>query len=248
MKLAEYQRAFMRASLAREVTDEELFALGDRDRVRMYRRMVRSRIEAMAQKAFRRTFEAVGPLRFAESFARFLDEAGPKSPYLRDVVADFGAYARSDEALLQGGPAYARDLLTFEHAKWSLAYRAAAMPRVGEGGVREFDFEGVPVLNPVLARLVLDYTVHRDAVHDQRTLLFVYRPPSLDQVRWYASEPFFFAVIERASERQQPFVTSVREAAEQSGRELHQELVAMLSESVVTALERGVLIGSRAPA
>jgi hypothetical protein len=243
MKLAEYQRAVLRASLALEPSEGEFAMLGDAARFRMYRSMIRSRLEAMAKVAFAGALELAGPASFAASFARFLAEEGPRSPLLRDVIAAFGAYARDDAALLAASPAALRDVLAFERAKWSAAYA----PRRAdvEVGLREFDFEGEPVLNPVLHRLSLQHAVHEVGRPAEPTWLFVYRPAGLDQVRWYATTRFFFMVLERAGEVREPFVASVRAVADHEGLAVDEDLVNALATSVTLALTRGVLMGAR---
>ena len=57
MNLHEYQRSFVRASLSRDVSNAALAQLGDVERVRLYRNMIRSRFEDMARVAFRETLQ-----------------------------------------------------------------------------------------------------------------------------------------------------------------------------------------------
>jgi hypothetical protein len=242
MKLAEYQRAVVRASLALDPSEGEFVMLGDAARFRMYRSMIRSRLEAMAKVAFAGALELTGEQAFAASFARYLAEAGPQSPLLRDVIAAFGAFAGEDVALLAEGPPALRDVLAFERAKWCAAY--TAVPHAPDG-VREFDFEGEPVLNPVLHRLALSHAAHDTGRLATATWLFVYRPAELDQVRWYAADRFFFLVLARAVEVREPFALSVRAVAEAEGLAIDEELVETLASSVTLAISRGVLIGSR---
>jgi hypothetical protein len=61
------------------------------------------------------------------------------------------------------------------------------MPRVGEDGVRELDFECTQVLNPTLQSLALrhcrTHAAGHGAVPGALQLLF-YRPPGRDDARW----------------------------------------------------------------
>jgi len=141
-----------------------------------------------------------------------------------------------------------RDLLAFEHAKWCLAYQSGEQPAVGERGVRELDFAGVPVLNPVLARLSLGHAVHElegGACQAKPTPLLVYRPPRADEARWYVCEPLFFALLQRCAEQPGPLADKVREVAGELGRAIDEALLESLATSLTLALERGVLLGSR---
>jgi hypothetical protein len=245
MKLADYQRAVVRASLALDPSEGEFVMLGDAARFRMYRSMIRSRLEAMAKLAYAGALELAGGKAFGASFARFLAEVGPASPLLRDVIAAFGAFAEDDAILLAEAPAALRDVLAFERAKWCAAYAAAARPTAGEDGVREFDFEGEPVLNPVLHRLALSHAVHEAGRPAAPTWLLVYRPAELDHVRWYAADRFFFLVLDQAAREREPFAASVRAVAEREALTIDEALVETLASSVTLALTRGVLVGSR---
>src|SRR5262249_33887042 len=151
-----------------------------------------------------------------------LAAAPPKSPFLRDVIADFGVFARSDALLLREAPPFIADLLTFEETKWRLAYQHGG--HVLHEQVHEFVFERPPLINPVLQRLSLAHEVHESERREQRTLLLMYRPPSIDQVRWYVVDAFVFALFGRASEHSEPFSESVRHAAEASGRAVDEAL------------------------
>jgi hypothetical protein len=242
MNLHEYQRSFVRASLLREVSSEQLGAVGDVERVRLYRNMIRGRIEDMARVAFRETLQVVGESAFSACIARALAAAPPTSPLLRDVIAEFAPFARNDSALRSEAPDFLVDLLRFEETKWRLAYQHG---HVLHEQVHEFAFERVPFVNPVLCRLELAYAVHEAERKAERTLLLMYRPPSVDQVRWYAVDAFVFALLERAAKEAEPFSDSVRHAAEASGRSVDEALVQDLASAVTVALERGVLLGSR---
>jgi hypothetical protein len=247
MSLAAYQRAVLQASLAAEPAEAEFARLGDAERFRLYRRMVRSRLRDMAAVAFKQSLLALGAPAFDACFAQYLALAPPRSPFIRDVVADFGPFAR---AQLSGvGPEYVDDLLRFEESKWRVAYAPAQMPRVGEQGVRELDFEGAPVLNPTLSLLALRYAVHTlpeaEAAPGALSLL-IYRPPARDDVRWYAVDALLAAIVERVQGSGAASLAElVRAAAAQLELALDAELLENLASSLTLAISRGVLIGVR---
>jgi hypothetical protein len=228
-------------------------------RFQLYRHMIRTRLLGMTKLAFAGTLGAVGEDSFEASYGRYLAARPPRTPLLRDAVAEFGSFARDDQALLSAGPPLVADLLRFEEVKWWVAYRAAAYARVGEAGVRELDFEGVPVLNPTLELLSLQYAVHelvaegcveaRGAAREQNQkrplVLLVYRPPAKDDVRWYAADPLLADVLAQARVRPRASLAElVRDGASRCGLALDQTLLEQLASGVTAALERGVLLGS----
>ncbi len=242
-ELAEYQRALVRVSFAREPSASDLALLGEPERFRMYRSMVRSRLEGMAQVAFARTREALGQAAFSACFSRFLEERSPASPLIREVIASFGEFALDAAALFASAPGHARDMLRFEHAKWGLAYADVAQPEVGVDGVRELDFEGVPVLNPLLRCLRFSHRVHEPEPRADLTFLLMYRPAGVDQVRWYPVEDWFSELLEASSA--EPLVVTVRRVCERAGLAIDQDFLERLSAAIALALERGVWVGSR---
>lgn len=251
MSLSDYQRGVLRVSLSPDPAQGELAQLGDPERFRLYRRMVRSRLRDMAGVAFRQSLAALGAPQFDACFDRYLALAPPRSPYIRDVVADFGPFARAQLAL-GAGPAYLDDLLHFEETKWRVAYAPARMPRPGEEGVRELDFEGCPVLNPTLRLLSLAHAVHElpEAPPAPGALqLLVYRPPARDDVRWYAAGRLLGTVLVRVmgadGQRRESLADLVRAAAAQLELALDQVLLDDLASALTLAISRGVLIGVR---
>jgi hypothetical protein len=250
MDLLAYQRAFMRMSFAREPAPEDVALLGNQAAALLYRHMIRTRLEGMAKVAFKLSVELLGEGAFAACFARYLAAAPPKSPLIREVIAEFGPFAQSDAAVHAAGPACLADLLRFEEAKWRLAYAPA--PSVDRASLRELDFAGAPVWNPLLRLLSLAYPVHtattaggsgaqlaRDAC-----ALFMYRPPGSDEVRWYKADPFFAALVRHAQARARAsFGELIPVVARECGSAVDQELLESLATSLTLALERGVLLG-----
>jgi hypothetical protein len=272
MNLAEYQRRFIALSMAREATEQDFQEFGTPARFLMYRQMIRSRLLGMARLAFKGTRELLGPNAFDRTFECYLAERPPKSPLIRDVVADFGPFVLAAGPVRTAEPdrlspervALVSDLVRFEEAKWRVAY--AKVPRlvVGEGELRELDFEGVPVLNPALVQLTLAHPVHELASADGQAngidsgspgsqarrsepfQLLVYRPPSSDDIRWYPCGPLLGAVFAGAQDGAAlSLVELVRKAATSLGKELDAELLEELATGVTLALQRGVLLGSR---
>jgi hypothetical protein len=247
MELAAYQRAFMRMSFALEPDERDLAAVGAREQALLYRHMIRARLLGMAKVAFKGALLALGEELFAGGFARYLSQAPPRSALIRDVIGDFGCFARGDALLTANAPAYLCDLLCFEEHKWRLAYVLA--PLVERAALRELDFVGRPVWNPVFGCLSLTRPVHTlEAGVAALTVgpceLFMYRPPGSDEVRWYKADAFFAALVraslaspERSLGELVPALASAREVV------VDQALLESLATSLTLAVERGVLLG-----
>lgn len=248
--LREYQRGVLRLAFAEQVHEADLQVFGDPSRAELYRHMIRTRLCGMSKVAFKRSLQVLGQAAFEQSFSRFLARCPPKSPFIREVVEAFGPFARADTQLLQGAPPFVSDLLRFEESKWRVAYRPVPRLRVGEGGVREFDFEGAMVLNPTLEVLPLSHAVHEldeGGCRDGALTLLVYRRGDERDVHWYAPDAFFAGVLQRAQQATRPLAALVRETAAAQGLPLDEALLERLATSVTFALEREVLIGSRDP-
>jgi hypothetical protein len=252
MSLAEYQRGVLRTSLGLAPAQDEFAALGDPERFRLYRRMVRGRLREMAGVAFKQSLAASGAALFDACFERYLEREPPRSPFIRDVIAAFGPFARAQLGTSAERPAYLADLLRFEEAKWRVAYAPVQMPKPGEDGVRELDFEGWPLLNPTLVLLALEHAVHTlpetPPVPGPLSLL-LYRPPGRDDVRWYAADPLLAAIVTRVLDARGSAPGSlaelVRTAAAELALALDGKLLEDLASALTLAISRGVLIGVR---
>lgn len=247
MELAAYQRAFMRMSFALEPDERDLEAVGGREQALLYRHMIRARLSGMTKVAFKCALSVLGEELFAGCFARYLEQAPPHSPLIRDVIADFGPFARGDALLTASAPPYFEDLLRFEEQKWRLAYVLA--PGVEREALRELDFAGRPVWNPVFQCLSLAYPVHTlegagGALAAEPCELFMYRPPSSDELRWYKADAFFAAVVRGSlASPERNFGELVPDLASARGVALDQALLESLATSLTLAVERGVLLG-----
>jgi hypothetical protein len=245
MDLASYQRTFMRVSFAAEPDAAELSRLGSRDGALLYRHMIRTRLLGMAKVAFKGCSSALGEDAFGHGFSDYLAGRPPQSALIRDVIADFAPFALADQSLLARGPAFLADLVRFEELKWRLAY--APSPELDRTRLRELDFVGAPLWNPLFRSLVLSHPVHVFAggeLSPEACELFVYRPPGSDEVRWYKSEPFFAALLHKSQEHPDGgFGELVPSVAEERSLTVDQGLLESLATSLTLAVERGVLLG-----
>jgi hypothetical protein len=247
MNLREYQQRVMRVSLAQAPDVADLAALQEQRAFSLYRHMIRTRLVGMAKVAFKQSCSESGEAAFEASFWRYLAERPPRSPMIRDVVADFGPFAAQDPALLSAAPELLGDLLAFEEHKWRIGYAAGVYAQPGEDGVRELDFEGRPVWNFSLRILSQRFAVHlaeRSGEPCEGELL-MYRPPHTEEVRWYQADGFFTALVRRSHAHAETLAELVQRVAEQRGVTLDASLLETLATSLTLALERGVLLGVR---
>jgi hypothetical protein len=253
VRLIDYQRAFVQASFTEEVADQSFEALGDAGRIRLYRSMIRARLSGMAQQAFKVSRAFAGDSVFEASFERYLEAHPPRSPFIRDVVADFGPFAAAHAAITMPEKPWLQELYRFEEAKWRVAYKEAHW----QTKVGDFDFSGAPVLNETLLQMQLEYPVQSWVAPEQNgafcapecTRLLIYRPPGADDIRWYAADPLIFGVLHQACATPECSLADlVRATAAQLGKELNEALLEDLATGVTVALQRSVILGSREPA
>jgi hypothetical protein len=220
-----------------------------------YRELIRGRLFALAQKAYRRSWARLGARACDACFARYLAASPPTSPLVREVIAGFGLFAVADP-LADGAP-FARDLLRFEAAKWTVSDVPA--PELPE--LAELDFVGEPVLNPTLRVLELAHVVD---VADGETptvvphALLIYRrqvgargPASEpttadDDVRWYRVAPLFGALITWVQVVPHSIGSLLPKLLREHGVTADEVFLGELAAALTVAVERGVVLGVRA--
>jgi hypothetical protein len=220
--LAAYQRAMLSLAFAEDDTRPNIPGFD------IYRELIRARLFAMARAAYTRSFAVA---RLEDCFARYLADQPPSSPFVREVIAGFGAYAEGEP-----GPVYLPALLRFETAKWRVA--SLPYPRCEAG---ELDFSGRLVVNPTLLSVPLTHAVAEDDRADPHTLL-VYRRPDDDGVLWSRLPRVAALLADGApeaalSERVAGFFARGGDTADEEG-------LTRLADELTLAVERGILLGS----
>ena len=209
----------------------------------VYRDMIRMRLCALARGAYRRSWALLGEAACEACFARWLALAPPSSPLVREVIADFGAFALGDA--LADEAAFARDLLRFEAIRWTVADAPAPAPPL----TSELDFDGEPVLNPTLRVLALTHAV--DVLQGRPepiapTSLLIYRRSDDDHVRWYRVGPLCGALLSRARETRLGIGCLLPDLLAERGLTADPALLNELASALTVAVERGVVLGVRA--
>ncbi|HEY8427899.1 MAG TPA: putative DNA-binding domain-containing protein [Sandaracinaceae bacterium] len=241
--LVAIQEAFTRVCFARTPREDDLALLhADRERWLMYRRMVRHRLFEMARAGLPRTAELLGKARFDAAVSRYLEDGGPRTRFIREVVHELVAHAlpawEADASL----PAHLGDLVRYEDAKWRVASAELDVPDAGE-----FDFERVPVVNPTVARVPLRYRVDKDpkspAALDETHLALVYRKPGSPRVFTYVLNEIGGRLFEAWSSGAS-CADGARRVLECLGREPDARFIDGMAGVLADLIEQKVILGS----
>lgn len=215
-------------------------------RLAVYRSLVRNGIAAVVARILPRTrarMNAACSGRFDLDLARFLEERGPRTRYLRDVPDELVAWAaarwRADPDL----PPYLCDLSVFELTCFAVASCEAPL----DPPVRDVAAGRSLVFSRSVRFLRADWAIHelgpdvestddpaRRSVH-----LLAYRDPQ-HAVRWLELTPMAAAIVERLA-LGEPIAAGVARACEAAGTAVDRtELAGLLADLAV----RGVILGA----
>ena len=249
-----YQTTLRDLLLAKTAVDGDFASLGGEPRRwQAYRRMVRSRFYEVAAHAFERLIGVIGIERFHTLVDRFLREAPPRSPYLRDVPGELVAFVESAWEGVQADcalPAYARDLMRYEWAELDASY---SHEEVSASHVVPLVMDQRAVLSPAHRLLALDFGVHRlgtdgddGEVVRGAVLLCLYRDPKTHDVETLELTPVAYTLLKGIEEDSGSLTEVVRNASGARGVEVDVAFVEALSALLADLVERGVLLGSLA--
>ncbi|MGO9839129.1 MAG: putative DNA-binding domain-containing protein [Polyangiaceae bacterium] len=219
-------------------------------RLAIYRRLVRNGLSAVMLRMLPRTrarLNAACDDRFDFDFARFVDEVGPRTHYLRDVPGELFAWAEPRWRADPKVPAYLPDLATHELAHFSIASSAApdTVPSVGEVSLdRPLAFSGTTRL------LRYGWAVHelpadessRDEPVRRDVSLLGYRGAS-SAVRWLELTSLAASIVERLLSGEPLGVAVERACAQRSvgAPTVREDIVKLLADLGA----RGVVLGAR---
>lgn len=222
-------------------------------RLAVYRSLVRNGLSAVVLRMLPRTrarMNAACQGRFDADFARFVEEAGPRTHYLRDVPAELVAWADPQWRSDPGVPAYLPDLASFELAYFAVsASEASAAPQAIEVTLdRALTFGGS-------ARLLrFAWAVHELASGDERdgldepvdepsrrdVQLLAYRDAD-HAVRWLELTPLAATIVERLLAGE-PLGSALVGACTSMGT-VAQAVLPDIARLLADLGERGVLVG-----
>lgn len=243
LSLRAYQEAALRVFFAAEPSERDLAALGSPERFRIYRGMVRHRLDKVVRAALPRTLRALGDERAAALIVAFLAQAPPRTRWFREVPEHFGAFALT--CFTDDLPPYIAELCQFELARWTVQ-RLEAEPAAS---LVSLSFELPPAVTPALRRLRVQHRVDLagDSPRAEPANLAVYRRLDDRPSTWVLNDiaaDLLDAFVEGTGSLAQRVqaVTWARDVA------IDEVFLERLSALLADFLERGVLLGSHAPA
>ena len=211
-------------------------------RLSIYRRLVRNSLEGVTHRLLARTRARMGA-ELDRSFDRFLHERGPQTHYLRDVPAEFLAWAepRWREANV------ARWLV--ELARHELvSFLVTSAPKLAEPRAADVALDRPLLLSP-LARI--EHYAH--AVHElgedegspappARDVALLYYRDGEYELRIMELEPLAAALLQRAPKA--PLQDAVAAACQATARPMSDDVLVAVARLLADLGERGVLLGS----
>jgi hypothetical protein len=248
-ELAADAAGFLRA---RGVPDDEIAAMGDSlPRLAVYRRLVRNNLEGVAYRLLARTRARMNELsegRFDAEFTRFLESVGARTHYLRDVPAEFLAWAQPRWSVDEAVPRWVLDLARHELT----AFVVGAAPQLAEPpNLVDLDLQKGVVFASTARLDAHAYAVHqlpgdeddRTPPEERAVALLAYRDAE-HVVRWLELPALSHAVLERlmAGEALQ---AAIQAGCAQVGIPMYDEALASIAALLADLGERGVLLGAR---
>lgn len=236
--LADDPRAFF-ADLGDPAAD--WLAAADPDRLLVYRHLVRHQLHGLLADLLPRTAAARGHQAIRADADVWLTELGPRSRLLRDIPAEFVAWAAT--RWRDATTPWLLDLARHE----LLALEVSAAPARTPAPARPFALDARLDFDPSARLGRFDFAVHlfADAAPPcEPTALLLYRD-SEHSVRTLHLSPLAEALIDALLVRDLPVETAVRAAAIATGAELDDALLARVSALLADLAERGAVHGAR---
>jgi hypothetical protein len=234
------------------VADDDVEAiLAEPARLLVYRSLVRNGLSSVVVRMLPRTrarMNAACGGRFDSDFARFVDEVGPRTHYVRDVPGEFFTWAEPRWRADPEVPSYLPDLAAHELAHFAVASSDDA---VGEPRLAEVALDRPLAFAASVRLLVYAWAVHElsadETSHEEPrpgdVRLLGYRDSS-HSVRWLELTPLAASIIERLVSGE-----SLGEAVERACSDRGVAPARALPDIVKLLAdlgERGALLGARA--
>lgn len=239
--------AYLRARGVEGADLEAMVEVGA-ERMLVYRQLVHNRMRKTVREFIPRCAARLGKPRFRLEVEAFVEEHAARSPYLRDLPAEFVQWAQARWADDPEVPDYLPQLA--RHELLDLDVRndpRGGEPPTGEAMAldRALRFDGAVRL------CTYDYAVHRlpRAREDhtepeaEPTRLLVYRDED-HQPRYLALSPFAAALLHQLVERDEAVQPALAAAAASLGEPLDDEKLGSAAQLIADLAERGVCLGA----
>lgn len=243
LSLRAYQETALRVFFGREPSEEDLEALGSPERFRIYRNMVRHRLDKVVRAALPRTFRALGEDEASALITAFFDEAPPRTRWFREVPEHFGAFALGRFG--EDSPPFLRELCEFELARWTVQH----LESEPDTHVVALDFNLPPVTTPALRRLRVQHRVDLRGPEPrvEAKNLAVYRRLDDKPATWVLND-IAAALLDAFVDGQGSLAQRVQAVTKARDVAIDETFLERLSALLADFLERGVLLGSAGPA
>jgi hypothetical protein len=215
-------------------------------RLALYRRLVRNNLVGVTERMMPRTRARLGAL-FEETFDAFLEARGPRTHYLRDVPAEFLAWATARWHGQPEVPAYVRDLAAHELVEFEIgATPSSPLPELAE-----IALDRALVFADAKRLMRYAHAVHLlPAAVDDRTApeardvtLLVYRDAA-HCARFLELSPLAAAIIERLFDGE-VLGQAVASACASEGHPVSEAILADSATLLADLADRGVLRGAK---
>ncbi|MEZ4225598.1 MAG: DUF2063 domain-containing protein [Polyangiaceae bacterium] len=226
--------------------DRDYLLAANRERLFVYRSLVRGTLWEALHASIPRTMARLGGV-FEEYFDAFLKDAGPRTHYLRDAIAEFLTYAAPLWLNDPRVPAYIPELARHEHSQILVGSMLARDPAVQPEAL-ELD-AGLCFIEAVKL-MHYDHAVHEltDSEADRTppvarpTHLLVYRNPE-HEVRYLELSPLAARIVEATLEERCSLRDALTHSCEELGTELDDTVLSGTAHLLADLAERGVLLG-----
>lgn len=238
------QRAIARVCLDETPPADALSLLGgDPRRWQVYRDLVRTRLWRALLEALPRTCAAAGSERFGGWFTRFLGEAPPRTPFVREVAPAFGAWVRAAEGDGLATPApWLHEALALDLAAHHVALSDA---RLDPAELADFSMDLPAALDPTHRRVPVRWALEgAGAVERPRTLL-IHRDPSSGRAETLELDALSAEIVDAIDDRATAVTDAVRSVARRRDLVVDGAFGARLADLLADLTERGILQGSR---
>ncbi len=226
----ETQRAIRDAVLS-----EEPNLAGLPPRIAIYRQLVRNTLSEVVHKLLARTREHMGPA-FDDSFARFLEEHGPRTHYLRDVPREFVVWA-TPYWRETGAAAWVVDLARHELT----CFGVSTAPRLAEPRAVDVAIDRPLLLSSLVRMEHYAYAVHEPLPPPPRATTLLYYRDHEHLLRTLELSPLAAAILERAA---LPLKDAIAEGCSETNIPMNDDTLASVARLLADLGDRGVLLGA----